>query len=342
MSQQKLRWGIMGTGNIARQFCVGVNASRRGMLAAVGSRSARKAIEFAATHRIPIAHGSYEALLAEPQVQAVYVSLPNSMHQEWTIKALQAGKHVLCEKPFAVTAAQAGEMFDAAERAGRALIEGFMYRAHPLTHAVIESYHRGDIGRPQLIRTSFCYRTSKVAGNIRFDPQLQGGGLMDIGCYCIDFSRLFAAEEPSAISCVARRHKSGVDHVAAGTMVFPSGVIASFVCGMSLQADNAAYLCGDEAYIEVPIPWKPPTNGATFSVIRATPPRMDQPGLEATRSVANSGPRTDYTIDAGMELYAIEADDFAATVLDGKPPMVSRADTIGNMRVLEEMRRQIA
>src|SRR5207302_3086127 len=172
----------------------------------------------------------------------------NSMHHEWTIKALAAGKHVLCEKPSAVTAAQAGEMFDAAGRAGRVLVEGFMYRAHPLTGAVMEACRRGDIGRLQLIRTSFCYRTSKVAGNIRFDPMLQGGGLMDIGCYCIDFSRLFAGEDPTAISCVARRYESGVDHVAAGTMLFPSGVIASFVCGMSVQANNAAYLCGDEGY----------------------------------------------------------------------------------------------
>src|SRR5436305_14120057 len=162
-----------------------------------------------------------------------------------------------------------------------------MYRAHPLTRAVMDSYRRGDIGRLRLIRTSFCYRTTKVASNIRFDAALEGGALMDIGCYCIDFSRLFAGEEPAAVACVGHRHETGVDQLAVGTMIFPSGVLASFVCGMTTQANNAAYLCGDEGYIEVPIPWKPPQRGATFSVVRATPPRMDQAGIEATKSVPN-------------------------------------------------------
>lgn len=338
---EKLSWGILGTGNIARQFCVGVNASRRGRLAAVGSRSIESAAAFAQTHQIPAHYGSYTAMLADESVRAVYVSLPNTMHHEWTIKALQAGKHVLCEKPFAADTAEGEEMFDAAEKLGLVLIEAFMYRAHPLTHAVMDSLRRGDIGELQLIRTSFCYRTSKVDGNIRFDPSLAGGALMDIGCYCINFARMAAGAEPASISVIGLKHKGGVDRVAAGTMLFPRGIIASFTCGMSVQADNTAYLCGTEGYIEVPIPWKPPMTGATFNVVRATPPRMDQAGLEATRSVPNSGPRQTYSVDANMELYGVEADDFAATILDGKPPMMSRQETIGNMRVLDEMRRQV-
>jgi xylose dehydrogenase (NAD/NADP) len=338
----KLRWGILGTGNIARQFCVGVNASRRSMLSAVGSRSAVSAATFAQTHRIATAHASYDDLLADRDVQAIYVSLPNSMHHEWTIKALRAGKHVLCEKPIAINAAQSEEMFDVAQHEGRVLIEGFMYRAHPLTKAIMDVIRAGEIGTLQLIRTSFCYRTSKVAGNIRFDPKLAGGALMDIGCYCINFSRLFAGEEPAAMSAVGRLHSSGVDQLAAGTMAFPSGIIASFTCGMSVQSNNAAYLCGDNGYVEVPVPWKPPEWGATFSVVRATPPRMDQPaGIDASKSRPNSGPRREVTIDANTELYGLEADDFAATVLDGKPPMLSRQDSVGNMRVLDEMRRQV-
>lgn len=336
----RLRWGILGTGNIARQFCVGLAAGRRSELAAVGSRSPDSAATFAATHKIPAAHGSYDALLADRSVDAIYVSLPNTLHHEWTIKALRAGKHVLCEKPFSVTVAEAEEMFDVARREGRVLIEGFMYRTHPLTAAVIKTLRSGEIGTLQLIRTSFCYRTTKIAGNIRFETSLAGGSLMDVGCYCVDFTRLAAGEEPTAVSCVASPHATGVDDVAAGTMLFPSGVVASFTCGMSVQAYNGAFLCGTEGYIEVPIPWKPPVNGAVYHVVRATPPRQDSAGLAVTKSVANAGPRQTYTVDAGMELYGLEGDAFAATVLDGKPPFMTAQETIGNLRVLDEIRRQ--
>jgi predicted dehydrogenase len=338
----RLQWGILGTGNIARQFCVGVNACRRGTLAAVGSRGLGTAMPFAQTHGIPTAHGSYDDLLADRQVQAVYLSLPNSLHREWTIKALEAGKHVLCEKPIATSAAEAQEMFDVADRHERVLVEAFMYRAHPLTHAVMETFRQGEIGALKLIRTSFCYRTRKVAGNIRFDPALAGGALMDIGCYCVNFSRMVVGAEPVSFTALGQRHEgSGVDVVAAGTMLYPDGVVASFTCGMLVQANNAAYICGDEGYIEVPVPWKPPECGAAYSIVRATPPRMDAAGLRAAESQPNMGPRKDFTVDAGMELYGVEADDFAATVLDGKAPMMTAAETVGNMRVLEEMRRQV-
>ena len=338
---RKLSWGILGTGNIARQFCVGVNASRRCRLAAVGSRSAASAEAFGDVHGILRRHGSYEALLADREVEAVYVSLPNTMHHAWTIAALRAGKHVLCEKPIAANLAESVEMFEAAERCGKVLIEAFMYRAHPLTHSIMASLRRGDIGELQLIRTSFCYRTTKIEGNIRFNPALAGGSLMDIGCYCINFARMAAGAEPTVVSAMALKHESGVDRVAAGMMMFQGGIVSSFTCGMSVQADNTAYLCGTDGYIEVPIPWKPPSLGAMFSVVRATPPRMDQAGIAATKSVPNSGPRQTHAIDANMELYGLEADSFAATVLDGEPGMMSREETLGNMKVLDEMRRQV-
>jgi predicted dehydrogenase len=165
---------------------------------------------------------------------------------------------------------------------------------------------------------------------------------MDVGCYCISFARLFAGEEPTAISAVATNHPSGVDQVAAGTLLFPSNVIATFTCGTTVQASNTAYLCGSDGYIEVPIPWKPPPKDAEYSLVRATPPRMDDPKLIASGSVANAGPRQTFTVSADKELYAIEADDFADTVLDGKPQTVTRADTIGNVRVLDAIRRQLA
>jgi xylose dehydrogenase (NAD/NADP) len=334
---EKLRWGILGTGNIARQFCEGTTRSaQRSRIVAVGSRSGETAKSFAQTHAIAAAHGSYDALLTDASVDAIYNSLPNSLHHEWTIKALRAGKHVLCEKPFAMTAAQASEMFAAAKKAGRVLVEAFMYRSHPLTHAVIDAVRGGEIGELRLIRTSFCYKTNRIDGNVRFQRELGGGGLMDVGCYCVSFSRLLAGEEPVEIRASAHMHPTGVDDILTALMKFPSGLEASFACGMSLQADNTAHVCGSEGFIEIPVPWKPPTQQAAYTVAFSTPPKMDLAAGAPPRP-----PRETRFVDAPMDLYALEADDFATAVLDGKPPAVSEADTIGNMRVLDTMRQQI-
>ncbi len=331
----KLKWGILGTGNIAGQFSNGVMGSRRGVISAVGSREIETARRFATPRQISRAHGSYEALLADPEVDAVYNSLPNSLHHEWTIKALRAGKHVLCEKPFAMNRGQSEEMFDVARKEGRVLVEAFMYRSHPLTHAVLAAVRGGEIGELRMIRTSFCYRSTKIDGNVRFQPALGGGGLMDVGCYCTSFSRLLAGEEPQHVHASARRHATGVDDVVVGTLAFPSGVVASFNCGMSVQADNTAYVCGTDGYIDIPVPWKPPMKGAAYTVAHSTPPRMD---LAAGASIS---PRETRTVDAEVELYGLESDDFAATVLDGQSPAVSEADTLGNMAVLDQIRRCI-
>jgi predicted dehydrogenase len=334
MSTQ-LRWGILGTGNIARQFVTGVRASRRGTLAAVASRAQGAADEFARKFEIPVALGDYPSLFSRADVDAVYISLPNSMHHQWTLAALSAGKHVLCEKPISVVPEQAREMFALAESKRLTLVEAFMYRSHPLTRAVLETLASGVIGTLQIVRTSFCFHTSKIDGNIRFDPTLAGGALMDIGCYCIDFSRLVAGCEPIAVHAQGRIHPRGVDDIAAGTMVFPNGILASFTCGMAVQLDNTAYLGGDRGYIEVPIPWKPPSTGATYIVTRGIPPRMDNP------AIIGPPPRDVRTVDANGELYGIEADAFAATVLDGAPPAVTGQHTIGNITVLQTMRRYL-
>src|SRR2546430_1153111 len=200
-----LRWGILGTGNIATQFASGMKSAHRGRIVAVGSRARESADAFAETHGIDAKH-DYDALVKDREVDAVYLSLPNSLHHEWTMKALRAGKHVLCEKPFALNGAQSQEMFDVAQKQGRVLVEAFMYRSHPYVPAVDEAIRSGAIGRLQHIRTNFCYRTSKIAGNVRFDRALGGGALMDVGCYCINFSRHFAGAEPVAIQATAKFH----------------------------------------------------------------------------------------------------------------------------------------
>jgi D-xylose 1-dehydrogenase (NADP+, D-xylono-1,5-lactone-forming) len=332
-----LRWGILGTGNIAKQFAGGVQTAKRSMVTAVGSRDEDAAEKFGETYSVENRFGSYDELIADPLVDAVYNSLPNSLHMEWTIKALQAGKHVLCEKPFAMDLTQSEAMFEEAERQGKLLAEAFMYRSHPLTHAVMESVKCGAIGEIKAIRTSFCYRTSRPTGNVRFVRELGGGGLMDVGCYCINFCRMIARSEPLLIAASAHMNESKVDDVCAGVLQFPGDIVATFICGMNLQGDNTASILGNEGYIEVPVPWKPPAKGATYVIARGTPPRMDG----GKGSAAAMNPRETRTVDAGAELYAMEADDFAESVLDGKPLTMTRADTLGNMRVIDEMRKQI-
>ncbi|CAN5417415.1 Gfo/Idh/MocA family oxidoreductase [soil metagenome] len=332
-----LRWGILGTGNIAKQFAADVATSQRGKVVAVGSRSEDTARAFAAKFSIPAAYASYRELIGDRNVDAVYISLPNSMHHEWTLEAAAAGKHVLCEKPIAINGVQAEEMFDAADRAGVKLVEAFMFRSHPLTLAVLDQVRSGAIGDLKMIRTSFCYRTNKIDGNIRFDRSLFGGALMDVGCYCIAFSRLLANREPVKMHAVSHLHHMSVDDATAGILEFSSGVLASFTCGMSLQVDNTAYISGSEGYIEIPVPWKPASKGASYTIARGTPPKMDTP----TATAGATPPRQTFTVDSPSSLYGIEADDFARAVLDGSPVRVSRADSVGNMRVLDELREQI-
>jgi D-xylose 1-dehydrogenase (NADP+, D-xylono-1,5-lactone-forming) len=342
MMSERLRWGILGTGNIARQFCAGVLAAEKSVLTGVGSRSKESAEHFAGSFRIAASYDSYEKLLADPGIDAVYNSLPNSLHHRWTIAALEAGKHVLCEKPFAVNVAEATEMFEAARRHGRVVVEAFMYRCHPLIHAVKQSIDSGSIGELKMIRSSFCYRTTKIAGNVRFDQGLAGGSLMDVGCYCVNFSRHFAGGEPTRVNALAHFHQSGVDDRVVATMEFGNGVLAGFGCGMSSQADNTATLSGTEGYIEIPVPWKPPAAESTFVIARGIPPKMDGPSEGPSKGRGKDpAPRETIQVQARGELYGIEADAFADCVLHGKEPWISSADTLGNTRVLEMMQQQM-
>jgi predicted dehydrogenase len=319
----KLGWGILGTGRIAGQFAVGLNASRRNTLQAVGSRQADTARSFAAAHGITTAHASYEALLADRNVSAVYISLPNALHHEWTLRALAAGKHVLCEKPLAANVAQAEDMFAAAHAHGRVLMEGFMYRSHPLTHAVQRRIAEGAIGRLCVLRLSFVFAAAKVTGSIKFSTELAGGSIMDVGCYCVSYARLLAEAEPVSTTAAAHLHESGVDDYAVGTLEFPGGTLANFACGMTVRADNTAYLLGSDGYIEVPVPWKPPAVDAQYTLV-------DTAGVRHTKRVT-----------FGTDTYGAEADDFAAAVLDGAAPPVSMADSVGNQRCLDALRRQV-
>lgn len=334
--KQPLRWGILGTGNIAKQFAGGVAGAQRSKIVAVGSRSSESADGFASQFSISKAHGSYDALINDPEVEAIYLSLPNHMHHEWTIKCLLAGKHVLCEKPFASNASEAQEMFDVAKRVGKVLVEAFMYRSHPQTQLILETIASGAIGQLKIVRTSFCFSVKNTKNNIRFDASMAGGALMDVGCYCLNFSRMITRAEPIKMHAVGVLHESGVDESACVVMEFPNKVLAHFNCGMQNQADNSAYVCGTDGYLKIGWPWKP-QQAASFTISRNIPPRQDlKPGQAATQP-----PEETRSISTPVPLYGLEADDFAATVQDGVSPRLSAADTIGNMKCLDELRRQI-
>lgn len=337
---QPLRFGIISTGNIAKQFIEGLNnGATRAVCSAVASRSIDTAKAFASQYNIPTAHGSYDDLLADPNVDAVYNALPNLYHKEWTLKALAAGKHVLCEKPMGMDATETQEMFESAKRASRLLVEAFMYRTHPQTKAVLAKIKEGAIGEVKLIRTTFCYRTEKIRGNTRFDQSLGGGAIMDIGCYCIDFARQITGEDPSSIQATGRLQDStdggAIDVSASAVLTYPSGIISTMTCAMDTQASNMAQICGTTGYIEVLVPWKPGVAEPTWHLRTMKKPRQDGVADDAGEHLET------FTTHSDKPLYALEADAFAEAVLDGTAPFMSAEESIGNAKVIDELRRQV-
>lgn len=315
---QPLEWGILGTGKIARKFAAQLPQTARAKLTAVGSRSADAASHFADEFGAR-SSGHYDEVLEASGVEAVYISLPNALHHPWTIRALQAGKHVLCEKPIAVNAAEAEEMFDAAEQAGRLLVEAFMYRAHPAIARLIAMVHDGAIGQLKLIRTHFTYNRPNDLHDIRFQKDLAGGALMDVGCYCINFARALAAAEPTSMHASAHVHATGVDDCTAGVLAFEDRTFCSFTCGMTVDSDRTSYLCGSDGHIVIRAPWF----------------------CDGTFEIVKDSQHETIKIEAPMDLYALEAEAFAAAVQDGAEPWLTKADTLGNIRVLDQLRSQI-
>ncbi|MEM6334349.1 MAG: Gfo/Idh/MocA family oxidoreductase [Planctomycetota bacterium] len=336
-----LSWGIVGTGNIAGQFCDGAKDTPRARFAAVGSRSIDKSQAFAEAHHVEHAFGSYEEVLHDDTVDAVYISLPNALHAEWTIKALDAGKHVLCEKPLAMNADEAQAMFAAAERNGRVLIEAFMYRCHPQFAATCKLIADGAIGELRTIDASFCYRMRDPAGNIRFAPELGGGAMMDIGCYCVDVIRVIVAHhttegiepEPFHMSAVARQHPAGIDENASFVAQFGDGVLATARVGMGVQMDNALRIGGTEGHLTIDVPWKPPQTDATIRVRRQTPPKMEGGG--------NAPPEQTHQVSADHPLFGLEAEAFAAAVLDNAEPFITPRETLANHRLMDRLKAMI-
>lgn len=325
MAGQRLRWGVLSTASIAREKWIpGVRSGRRGEVVAIGSRDAHLAHRVASELGIPRAHDSYEALLADPEVDAVYIPLPNHLHLPWAVAAAEAGKHVLCEKPLALSALDAERIVAAAEGAGVILMEAFMYRLHPSWVAVRDLVAGGRIGRLQAVQSWFSYYNDD-AGNIRNIRDAGGGALMDIGCYSINLSRMLFAAEPDRVQATMVRDPAmGVDTVTSGLLAFPGGGVATFACSIRAEPDQRVHIYGTEGHISIGIPFNIPPDRPThvFVTHGGEPP---------------VAPSTERLTFETADPYAVEADAFASAVLDGDAAPIPPGDAVANMRVIERV-----
>ena len=321
-AMDELRWGILSTADIGRSKVVpAMKNAARTRIVAVGSRNVERAREYAAELEIPTVHASYEALLADPNIDAVYIPLPNSLHSEWTIAAARAGKHVLCEKPLAINAAEAARMVAVCEQEGVLLVEAFMYRLHPSWQQVREIVRSGRIGRLVAIQSWFSYFNDDP-GNIRNRLEVGGGALYDIGCYNVNLSRLLFEGEPRRIQgSVIRDPEMGVDVLTSGILEFDSGV-ATFTCSTRVETDQRVHVYGTEGRISIGIPFNIPPDRPTEIYVTSG---GDPPVAPATEVFAFP------TADP----YTVEAEHFAAAVLDQTPFPFPASDAVANMRVLD-------
>ncbi len=248
-----MKWGIVSTADINRKVIPGAHASEKVELVAVASRDQARADAYAREWEIPRAYGTYEALLADPEIEAVYISLPNTMHAEWSIKALEAGKHVLCEKPFTRHPEEVDAAFDTAERTGLLLSEAFMYRHNPQTKWLTDLVAEGAIGELRVIRAAFSYSLYDV-DNIRLRTDVEGGALMDVGCYCVSGSRLLGGE-PVAVHGEAWVGPSGTDWTFGGLLRFPNDIVATFDCGTALPNRDELEAIGSDGSLFLDDPW---------------------------------------------------------------------------------------
>ncbi len=314
----KIRWGILSTARIGRRVIPAIQASRNGEVAAVCSRSLERAQAWAAAHEIPRAYGSYEALLADGDIDAIYNPLPNSMHAEWSIKCAEAGLPTLSEKPFASDAPEAQSIVDAFEKHNLLLAEAFMYRFHPQHAKAQEILASGGIGELQIINSSFTFPITDEA-NIRLSKALAGGALMDVGCYCVNLMRFMTGEEPERVTAAARiGERTGVDETLVGTLEFPAGVIGHFDCGLRAHGQHTYTLKGAEGMITTP---------QSFVIDKA---------VDGIVRHWQGDSCTEHVIPA-VDQYRLMVEDFADALLDGRPPRFAPSDAVNNMIVVDRL-----
>jgi xylose dehydrogenase (NAD/NADP) len=312
---KRIQWGLLSTAKINKAVIEPIRRSKKSQLLAVASRSQDRATEYAKTWEIPRFYGSYEAMLADPDIDVIYNSLPNSLHAEWSIKAMQMGKHVLCEKPLTTTVNDVDAIIAIAHETGKVVTEAFMYRHHPQTLLVKQIIDQGQIGKLQLIRGSFCYIHTRP-NDPRYEPGLGGGCLWDVGCYPVSYARYLLGEEPVEVFGQQVTGATGVDLFFAGQIRFPGGAISQFECSFITPARHTLEITGETGRIIVPDPFRP-ENRINILLEKE----------EKIKSISGKG----------EELYRGEIRDIEEAVLQGKPTLVSLDDSRGNVATLEAL-----
>jgi predicted dehydrogenase len=307
----ELRWGLLSTAKI-NDAILGTGAAN---VVAVASRDARRAGEYARARGIPTAHGSYEALLADPDVDVVYVSLPNALHLPWAVRALEAGKHVLCEKPLSRRAAEVEHAFDVAATHDRVLTEGFMWRHHPQVAQAQGLIADGAIGRLRLIRATFAGGGIALEGDPRLVRALDGGALMDVGCYCVSGARALAGGEPVAVQAQRVRGGDDVDVALTGLLRFDDDVLATFDCGFAGPHRSALEAIGDDGSLHLLDPW-----------------HAYEPVIELRRDDG-----TEVLRPERANHYALQVADLEAAARGERAPLLGREDALGQARAIEAL-----
>ena len=308
---EPVRWGLLSTARINEAILEGARQSERTEIVAVASRDQARADAYARAHELARAYGSYDELLADGDVDVVYNSLPNSLHVEWTIRALEAGKHVLCEKPMDRRVEAVERAFDTADRSGRLLMEAFMYRHHPQTQKAAELVRGGAIGELRQLRSRFSFMLADDS-DVRMLPELDGGALMDLGCYCISMQRLLGGE-PRLVFGRLRPAATGVDMGFTAILEFPRDLFGEFHCGFDLPEENGLEAIGSRGTLVVP-----------------DPVRCRDPHVEV------DGERID--VD-DVDRYFLQVENFSAAVRGEAEPLLGREDALGQVRAIEALYR---
>ena len=310
---EPVRWGVLSTARINEKVLAGAAGSDAVEVLGVASRSQSGADAYAREHAIERAYGSYEALLADGEIEAVYISLPNGLHVDWSIRALAAGKHVLCEKPLSSRASEVARAFDAAERAERLLMEAFMYRHNPQTKRLAALVDEGAIGRLRAVSASFGFHIGDGA-DPRLSRELEGGSLLDVGCYCVSAARLLCGE-PVRVAGECVIGAGGVDVTFAGLLRFPGEVLAHFDCGFLLDRAEQLVVLGEEGSLSVADPW-----------------HCRAPGIELRRD----GESEWIAVDA-VNSYELQLENLSAAIRGTTPALLGRADALGQASTIEAL-----
>lgn len=318
---KKIRWGVLGAANIAvKKVIPAMQAGEYCTMTAIASRDSEKAKQIAADLNIPKFYGSYEELLADREIDAIYNPLPNNLHVEWTVKAAEAGKHVLCEKPVALTAEEAGKLIETRDRTGVKIQEAFMVRTHPQWLAVRDFIRAGHVGKLQAINGFFSYFNDDAA-NIRNRIETGGGALFDIGCYCVNISRFILGEEPRKVSALIERDaESKVDKLTSAILDFPS-CQSTFTCGTQLAPYQRMQFFGNKARIEIEIPFNIPPETATRIFV--------DDGADLY------GKNIETIEIPAANQYTIQGDLFSRAILENSEQALSLEDSVKNMSVIE-------